>query len=243
MLGFILFGANFTIWIVLGFLIFGGVSMLFAKFRETQRRKGVELIAESLGIGPPRDTRPIRMLRHLPLFGVGRAQESSNVLAAEVPPTTLTIFDWRYTEGSGKQQTTTHQTVVGLTDETMDLPTFVLRPETLLNRMQSMLGFKDINFDEHPEFSNRCWLTSPEEARVRAMFNKKLMDHLVTLDNLQLQAGKHSFILFRPGRRQAPENFRDLMGLAYKTYELLREVSGSGSPSGESQDRETGQIA
>jgi hypothetical protein len=225
MFGIILAAAGIGIWVVLAFLIFGAASMVFAQLRESQRRKSIALIAESLGIGPPEGTNPVAMLQHLPLFQRGRDRTSSNELTAEVPPTTMTIFDWSFTEGSGKQQSTTTQTVVGLTDLTMNLPAFTIQPETLVNRVQSFLGYRDINFDTHPEFSNTRWLTAQDEAAVRNLFGKRLLDHFAAMDNLFIEAGHHSFILFRPGARQSPEQFRDLMGLAYKTYELLREQS------------------
>src|SRR5687767_6831530 len=62
--------------------------------------KPQEVGANTLGAGP------------FALFDVGRHQRARNVLRGSTGSEAFVAFDYRYTTGSGKSRSTTHQTVV-----------------------------------------------------------------------------------------------------------------------------------
>jgi hypothetical protein len=58
---------------------------------------------------------------------------------------------------------------------------FEMRPEGLFNKIGSALGQQDINFDSHPEFSER-YLLRGDEAQVRRFFTSPLLGFFEKLE-------------------------------------------------------------
>lgn len=90
-------------------------------------------------------------------FGVGHSRLCSNLLYGRIGELEWAFFDYRYTTGSGKNQTTHNYAVAGVL-----LPCVFqgmeIRPESFLDRIGSLVGLKDIQF-EMEEFNRRFFVT------------------------------------------------------------------------------------
>lgn len=90
------------------------------------------------------------------------------------------IFDvWHGDYGSGKQDPTDplRQTLAAFHREGARLPAFSISPH---HRVEIAPG--DIEFPEHPEFSDRYLLRSPDEPAGRALFQPDLIAFWDSLD-------------------------------------------------------------
>ena len=88
------------------------------------------------------------------------------------------------------------QTVVMFHDSALHLPSFHLRPEFSLDRVATLAGTDDVDFDDHPEFSKRYCLIGPDHAAIRSIFKPALIEHFES--DLICSQGKGSYVMLWP---------------------------------------------
>jgi hypothetical protein len=134
----------------------------------------------------------------------------------------VAVFDYHFTVGGGKSQTVYHQTVCAVCDRRLRLPVFDLKPESIWNKLGALFGYEDIDFEEHPEFSRKYFLSGVGEAAVRALFRPEVRDTLEKRDGLSLEGAGDRFICFRANVRVEPGEIENL------TRETLETLVCSG---------------
>jgi hypothetical protein len=152
------------------------------------------------------------------LFKSGHSRKVKNVISGETDEVRLVLFDYQYTTGSGKQSHTHKQTVALIDSPRLALPSFSLRPETMFDRIGGLLGFKDIDFDTHPEFSRRFVLKSPQEEAVRKTFNPNVLRFMETQSAISIEGQGTRLVYYRPGKRSHPTQLREMMQKIYEFY-------------------------
>ncbi len=120
---------------------------------------------------PMADAGLIDRLEHFHLFSQGRRKKILNVLQGRAGDIDVSVFDYRYVTGGGQQSRHWRQTVILFESDEMRLPSFTLRPENLFHKIGQVFGYKDIDFDSHPEFSKRYLLRGENESEVRDTFS------------------------------------------------------------------------
>jgi carbonic anhydrase len=133
----------------------------------------------------------------------------------------LWLFDYRYTTGSGKSTSTTHQTVMLVRSARLKLPAFALAPEPVFHTVGEMFGFRDIDFDASPEFSRRFRLIGEEEERVRLLFNSRVLSFFEERKGVAVEGSDHELLFYRGGRTVSP---REIRGLVDETLELVTRL-------------------
>ncbi len=200
-----------------------GILIWWAIQMEKKRTLALQTLAAEMGMSfsAEQDDSVVQPYQSFDLFDRGRSRKLQNVMYAETDTTAMAIFDYTYTTGHGKNQSKHHQTVVGMQSASMQLPSFLLRPEGIFDRIGSMIGMQDIDFDDHPEFSHAFVLKSEEEEEaVRRFFDQKLMDFFVERKKLHAEAKGHCFIYYQRGRKK-PEMFHELMAEAMEIHGAL----------------------
>ena len=133
----------------------------------------------------------------------------------------VTILDFKYVTGSGKNQTTHRQSVVSFGLPGHHLPRFDLRPEGALAKIGSVFGFQDIDFAPDPTFSNRYLLQGNDEAEIRQIFTTDVRRMLSTKANLSVEAGGERLIVYRASTRVAPNDIVAFLGEATEIASLF----------------------
>lgn len=100
--------------------------------------------------------------RSFALFELGHSRKAYNVLAGDYEGVPVTLFDYRYTTGSGKNQSTHHVSAL-LARLDIFCRKLLIRPESFLDRFAALLGFDDINF-EYDAF-NRAFNVKGDDKR------------------------------------------------------------------------------
>ncbi|MGI9471696.1 MAG: hypothetical protein ACR2NZ_09210, partial [Rubripirellula sp.] len=93
----------------------------------------------------------------------------------------------------------------------LDLPAFELRPESVFHRIGKVLGYQDIDFESHPEFSKRYLLRGQDEDAVRAMFTPELLSFFESQEKVSAEASGDLLVFYRAGKRLKPEMIRAFM--------------------------------
>lgn len=197
---------------------------------EKKRTESLQQAATEMGLEflPGGDAGLKDRLASFRLGSLGRARKCKNVISGDTGDIRITIFDYRYTTGSGKQQRTTVQTVSMLESDQLDVPSFSLRPENLLDRIGGALGLQqDIDFDEYPEFSKRYLLQGADESAIRAFFHSELIAAVMQKKNLCVEAAPGQVIVYQAGKKQSADRVRDLFSESLDYFNLLMQQERS----------------
>ena len=79
------------------------------------------------------------------------------------------VFDVEFTEGAFIAKEVIKTSVMYIKLET-EIPVFTLDREGLLKFIYSLAGFRDIDFEDHPDFSKRFYLSGPDDLALRSFF-------------------------------------------------------------------------
>lgn len=159
----------------------------------------------------------------LPLFERGRSGRGYNALTGLFDGQSVTLMDYRYTVGSGKNRRTHLQTVALFPDAGRDLPELALLPESLVHKIGQVFGYQDIDFDGDPEFSRRFLLRGADEARIRALFDPDLRAACCRhFDGWTVEVGGGRMLVFRAGRTVDVEEIRAFLTTSSRIAGTLR---------------------
>lgn len=219
----------------IGLITFGLASAIVSLIMDRRRQRHLSEFADELKlqffpeVGRLKSKSPVALplktqLASFRLASVGRAQRVRNVIFGDAGATELAIFDYQYTVGSGKSTKTKRQTVMYMCNQGQRFPSFLLRPEGFFDRLGSMLGFKDINFEEHPEFSSAFVLNGQDEAAIRKLFTPDLMDYFMQHRDMTLEAQDGKMIFYRSQKRVAPAKVRQFMEDGFDVFGKLAEA-------------------
>jgi hypothetical protein len=216
----------------LPFLIFGGVFLVigviiyFSWLYEKKRTEALQALADEMGFAFSKgcDSTTIGGFGSFQLFDMGRGKTFANHLHGQSSDLDMHIFDYSYTTGSGKNKTTTNQTVLCFTLPDQALPTFYLRPEHFFDSVSGWFGYHDIDFDTHPLFSKKYMLKGQDEAAIRQIFDHEVLEHFEAglKDPLSAEASGSRIMIYRSGKRIGADQVRPLMEEGFRLLGLLR---------------------
>ncbi len=159
---------------VWSWVIFIGVAVavvLLNLYALKRRRQGLERAGLEMGFVFDAEATAVAGQPFLSLPLLTHQTKLSNVLRGAVGSGEAVLLDVRV--GSGKQART--QTVACFRLAGKRLPRFEMRPENVLDRIGTMFGMKDIDFEMNPVFSKSYLLRGTDEAAVRALFHPGLL--------------------------------------------------------------------
>ena len=215
---------EFVIPLAIGIAALVIISIIFGIVYDKKRREGMQKFASELGLEFYKDL-PVSDVSEFSGFQLahrGSGQRSRNGIIADSGELRMVFFDFQYTTGGGKNSKTKHQTVMMATSKTsLQLPDFTLSPESFLNRLGDVFGFKDIDFDDDEEFSDAFLLHGSDEEFIRAFFNPVRRKKFFEFRDVSMEARGDAFIFYKPGVRIRTNELRSLMERAFSLYSLL----------------------
>jgi len=209
------------------------VLIIIEKVKQASARERLRLLeaaASELGLSvqPEGDSTLQEELSPFPLFNIGRSREMRNLIVADTPEVSLLIFDYKYIPLSDKEGRDRWQTVVAVRSPELQIPTFHLYPEGFFSKIGSGLGGQDIDFDDHPEFSNAFVLKSEAEDETRDFFNQPLLDFFAQHPDITFEARPGTILYFRSRKRidriePTATALRKFMDEGLQTFHAVRD--------------------
>jgi len=147
----------------------------------------------------PFDTIP--KLDRFELFTQGRSRKLTNLMTSPAGEPRAVLFDYTYTTGGGKSQSTHRQTVFYAVSDTMDVPTFSLRPQNFFHSIAKVFGYQDIDLERRPVFSDMFLLRGDDEARVRDAFSGAVAEFFEMHSGVCAAGVGREMLYWRPGKR------------------------------------------
>ncbi len=219
-------------WAPIGFfvivvLVILGV-VIGAIIADKRRTEAIKQLADSLGLAFQQQTsvEQLEMFKQISYFSQGRSHQIRNLLSGSTDVTAIYILDFHYTVGSGKNSSTKRQTVVALASNELEVPGFDLAPESIFSRFTEWFGVQDIDFESHPEFSDKFILQATDEEAVRRFLDRPLLDFLIQKPDIYLNVRRGFLCVYRPDQLAAPEKWKERMAEGFEIYrELLNRIS------------------
>jgi hypothetical protein len=212
--------------IVSGIAVVGLSIFALAAYLDHQRTQAIKQIAEKMGLQFKGEGQAglIASLGHLDLFSKGRSKQARNLIFGDTEEVKLYLFDYYYTTGSGKNSSRHSQTVAYFQAPDMRLPQFTLQPESFLHWVAESLGFQDIDFETHPDFSKKFVLKGPEEQQVRELFRPQLLEYFEQQapDQLSVQGAGDQLVVFVANQKQSPTGLKSFMDKCFGVYAAIR---------------------
>jgi len=141
------------------------------------------------------------------LFNLGRGRTGWNLMTGKANGAAVSLFDYKYTTGSGKSSHTWTQTVA-LFQGAGSLPEFLLAPEHWWDKIGALLGHHDINFDASPDFSRHYLLKGPDEAAIRSAFGAETLGFFAQNLGWSVEVKAGALAVYRLSKRPKPEEMQ-----------------------------------
>ena len=134
-------------------------------------------------------------------------------------------FDYQYTQSTGKSSVTHRQTVVYIESKELSLPQFYQKPENFFTRLGALLGFKDIDFINFTEYSDKFHLVGEFESVVRYYFTDSVLNILTRQQDVYMEGMNYYFILYQFDILQKEEGLKAFKNLGMLLYDLFKSRS------------------
>ncbi|MDA7513629.1 hypothetical protein N8505_03315 [Akkermansiaceae bacterium] len=186
--------------------IFGAIFFI-SRRREKARTEKLATISQELGypFQAAMDPERLERLVAFPLMNIGRGKKIENVISVDCPSADIAIFDYRYVTGHGKSRRVLRQTAMSVESTGLVHPVFNLRPEGFWSKVGSVFGGQDIDFVEHPSFSEKYVLKGESEEEVRIYMDTILLDFFAVQDNICCEAREGTILYYHRYTRVAPD--------------------------------------
>lgn len=219
--------------IIIGVVLFFAAFFALFVYLDRKRSEKIQAIATRLGFTFRRKAtdadKALIVGCHIANFG--HSHITSNVIEAGYSEELrMTLFDHIYTVGSGKSSRQYHQTVTRMQAPLLNLPAFVLFPETFSSKIGKLFGGTDINFPESPQFSKKYILRGPDEATIRSLFTPTLIQFLEQQPPLLIDAAGDTLFVHRTSKRAKPEEIESFVAEGKQLLAKFFEAQSSGRP-------------
>src|SRR5688572_9636987 len=179
-----------------------------------KRRKALEELAARIGFTFDADAEdgdsPADTYDGFDPFGRGRARRASNVLRGRRGATNWELFDYRFTTGGGKNKKT-HRYGIAAATVPVRFRNMTLRPEGVFDKVASLAGFDDINF-ESEEFSRRYHVSCDERKFAYDVIHPQMIEFLLRCPRRHWQLRGHVVLLHKSGSFDARE-MEEMLGM------------------------------
>ena len=207
---FVLFGAVMIVVLVVGLMA------------ASKRRQAMQKLAAELGMtfyhDDPFDIR--RKYDHFAPLNRGHSRRAYSVLDGEYRGRRATVFDYRYTTGSGKDQHT-HRFSAALIELGAAFPTLSIRRENVLDKIAGAIGFDDIDF-ESAEFSRKFFVKCESRKFAYDIVHTGTMEYLLARERsgLGYEFARGRMLIYSSGTWR-PEQIRGSLDEAADFIDLI----------------------
>ena len=204
-----------------------GVIAWLAYLAEKKRTAEFQAVANDLGFefSPNGDANLLQALGVFHLFSQGHSKAIKNLLRRKTEKLEVAIFDYNYTTGGGKSRHTWKQSVISFRFPGAPLPKFLLRPEGFWDKIGAWMGFQDIDFDDHPEFSSSYLLRGDDEQAVRRLFTAAILDYFTENRKLTTEGCGQALLFYRIEVRVQPQELRSFLEEGWKVLALFHPLA------------------
>ena len=156
-----------------------------------------------------------------------RNGEINNILSSGEMDSRNYFFDYQYVVSNGKSSRRIKQSALFFNCKNLSLPQFLLRPEQFYDKLLSWLGFEDINFEAHKEFSDKYKLTGEYKDVIKYYFHKDILDLLSSHTLIHMEGMNYYLVFYSKSQLIPTKMLPSFIHLGNLVYELFKQRSKS----------------
>ncbi|MEO0433045.1 MAG: hypothetical protein AAF151_15270 [Cyanobacteria bacterium J06656_5] len=214
-----------TGWIFVLFIALFATAIVIGIVLDRKRTEAIKQLAATMGFDyreHPQTYLP-NTIWQFDLFNKGRNRRLKHLIQGTQEEAIVSVSDYQYTTGTQKNRTTHNQTVVFIESDRLNLPNFLLIPENIFHKVGNVFGYKDIDFDSHPEFSSQYLLKGTDEESVRSLFHDGILNIYQRHPGTSTEGLDTLLIYYRKGQRFKPDQWQNLLNEAIEAYEQFSQ--------------------
>ena len=214
-----------TGWIFVLFIALFATAIVISIVLERKRTEAIKQLAATMGFDyreHPQTYLPDTIWQ-FDLFNKGRNRRLKHLIQGTQEEAIVSVSDYQYTTGTQKNRTTHNQTVVFIESDRLNLPNFLLIPENIFHKVGNVFGYKDIDFESHPEFSSQYLLQGTDEESISSLLHDGIMDIYQRHPGTSTEGLDTLLIYYRKGQRFKPDQWQNLLNEAIEAYEQFSQ--------------------
>lgn len=158
------------------------------------------------------------------LFSSNSSESVPIMLSGTIENVEVRIFDYSYSKFSALQERqlpSKLQTLALFQCPDHRWPDFMMRPDSFAMKLPKMLGVRDIDFDDAPEFSKRYFLSGSDDAAIRGVFRKEVTDAFARRSGWCMEAHGDVVAFWCQDKRVPPKHLRPFIEETIQLLQLL----------------------
>ena len=173
--------------IIVGFIALIVVLGVLGYISARKRREALAKLAAKLGLSfePNKNWDIARRYCFLDKLRAGSNRYAFNILSGNYQGHDVTIFDYHYRTGSGKN-TQHHYISFFILHLLASFPELVIGPEGIFSKMAQALGYDDIDFESY-EFSRKFCVRSRDKKFAYDVCNARMIEYLLSNTDLTIE--------------------------------------------------------
>jgi hypothetical protein len=194
---------------------------IYAYYSSQQRKKELEALAAAWGFSWD-DSDPFGIDVGYEAFhaiGRGHSRRAYNVFHGDRNGRGMVCFDYRYTTGSGKSQSTHHLSGTFIRHK-YPFPNLVIRPEGFFDKLAEFVGFDDIDF-ESAEFSKAFYVKSDNRKFAFDLLHARAMEYMLAQPQRFAMEFRGDTMLVSDGSTWSPKEFETAIAQVEGLLDLM----------------------
>ena len=213
--------------IIFVFIVIFVIILVVGIISAHKRREAFRALAARLGLqyepGKSRDM--ARRYKFLDKLRRGHNRYAYNILSGNYKEHDLTLFDYHYQTGSGKNTHHYHFSFFML-HLPMSFPELVIGPEGVFSKIAQAIGYDDIDFESH-EFSRKFCVRSPDKKFAYDVCNARMIEYLLSNRDFSIEI-ESSILAICFNRRLAPDQIEPNLNRLFEVRSLMPEYLFTG---------------
>jgi hypothetical protein len=181
----------------------------------TPRGKELKALAKSLGLNF-KATSPVRSNYGKFSPKPVRIRYEGNVLSGYIHDRHYTVSDLSIVQGGNMKAGIHHITVLSITNLKLNIPMFSLQMEGMWEKA----FVKDIDFKNHPVFSDKYSLQGFNETEIRVFFTKNILEYLEQIDVYNIDSLGNELIIYKSDKVASAEEIKEMINFGKKLIQL-----------------------
>lgn len=185
----------------------------------TRRQTNMESLAEDYKYNySSKKEKEVSFLNNFQFFSTKNVNHIYNKLSHK--ESAICMFDIEFSEGEfiAKEVVRSTMLYIELND---DIPKFTLDKEGFLEKVSALAGFKDIDIENHDDFSDRFYLQGENKIAISKFFNDDVTHFFESNPYYHVESNGNALLLFGKERLASLKEIKALFGFGKRLKEVI----------------------
>lgn len=153
----------------------------------------------------PQRVRASLKYKDFPISHGNKIPYEENILIQYSDMAKMEAADITLLEGARQAQQELSITIIQVSEIDALIPDFALEPEGLWSKLFESISGRDIDFDNHPKFSEKYYLRGVHEANVRLFFSEPLIRFLENREEMHIECHRNRLLFYKKRNLLEPD--------------------------------------